>query len=310
MHLSVRSRLTPQPVSLNSGHPPPHTVSEAIRGTAKRLTAAKLTYGHGTRNAREEATWLVLHVCQIPVNSLAANTMRPVSAAEIRRIDKLAIRRISERIPAAYLTHEAWLGEFRFYVDRRVIVPRSFIAELLPDDVTAFLNKPVRRALDLCTGSGCLAILAANAFSRANVDAVDLSAGALAVARRNVANYHLERRIRLVRSDLFQALARSRYDLIVSNPPYVNASSMKKLPHEYLMEPRMALAGGEDGLMLVRKILAEARSHLTPRGLLVCEIGHNRDALERTFPRVPFTWLETSAGDGVVFALEREQLPR
>ncbi len=201
------------------------------------------------------------------------------------------------------------MGDFRFYVDRRVIVPRSFIAELIPDDISLLVRRPVGTALDLCTGSGCLAVLLAHAFPKARVDAVDLSAAALAVARRNVADYRLAGRIRLLPSDLYKALSRKRYDLIVSNPPYVDSDTMDDLPDEYRAEPRMALAGGKDGLWLVRKILSGARAHLNPGGVLVCEIGHNREALERAYPRMPFTWLETSSGDGFVFMLEQEQLP-
>ena len=233
-----------------------------------------------------------------------------MTPTELERVDALVGRRIEERIPAAYLTHEAWLGEHRFYVDRRVIVPRSFIAELLPDTISMFLRTSVRTALDLCTGSGCLAILLAQAFTKARIDAVDLSKAALAVAKRNIAEYRLGRRVKLVHSDLFSSLAAKRYDLIVSNPPYVNAASMRKLPGEYRAEPRMALAGGNDGLLLVRRILANAAAHLTARGVLVCEVGHNRKALERAYPRLPFTWLETSAGEEYVFLLEKEQLPR
>lgn len=285
------------------------TVGDAIDAISRRLRAAKLAYGHGTFNAREESAWLVLHACRVRHAEFAGNIGRPLSPVEARRLEKLVERRIRDRIPAAYLTHQAWLGEHAFYVDRRVIVPRSFIAELLPGTIELFLQGPVRSALDLCTGSGCLAILLALAFRQARVDAVDLSAGALAVARRNVEDYRLGRRIRVLRSDLFAALAGRRYDLIVSNPPYVSEASMRRLPGEYLAEPRMALAGGEDGLLLVRSILSQAREYLNPRGVLVCEIGHNRKALERAFPRLPFTWLETSGGDGLVFLLEREHLP-
>ncbi|MBS0336045.1 MAG: 50S ribosomal protein L3 N(5)-glutamine methyltransferase [Proteobacteria bacterium] len=290
--------------------PRPQTVAAAIQGIARRFGAARLAYGHGTLNAREEAAWIVLHACRIPFDAFAQQAARELSAAETRRIEKLAGRRIRDRIPAAYLTHEAWLGDFRFYVDRRVIVPRSFIAELLPDGVAPFLQRPVRTALDMCTGSGCLAVLLAHAFPGARVDGIDLSAGALAVARRNVAAYRLASRIRLAKSNLFDAVpARRRYDLIVSNPPYVDAASMRRLPDEYRSEPRVALAGGTDGLVLVHRILEGARRHLNPRGALVCEIGHNRKALERACPRAPFTWLDTSAGDGYVFLLEREQIP-
>jgi ribosomal protein L3 glutamine methyltransferase len=285
------------------------TVAAAVRHAARCFSKARLTYGHGTLNAREEATWIVLHACGIPFDDFEAHAGHELSQVETRRIEKLAWRRINERIPAAYLTKEAWLGDFRFHVDRRVIVPRSFVAELLPEGISPFLHRPVRRALDMCTGSGCLAVLLAHAYPRAKVDAVDLSAGALAVAKRNVAEYGLNSSVSLVLSDLYDRLATRRYDLIVSNPPYVNAAAMAGLPEEYRAEPRMALAGGKDGLVLVHRILEGARRHLNPRGVLVCEIGHNRRALERACPDVPFTWLYTSAGDRFVFLLEREQIP-
>lgn len=285
------------------------TVRGLIREVGREFRAARLAYGHGTASPSDEASWLVLHTLGITFEDAELQARRIVSQAELRRVGRLAERRVRERIPVAYLTHEAWLGDFRFYVDRRVIVPRSFIAEILNDGIVPFLRVPVRRALDLCTGSGCLAVLLAHTFAKGHVDAVDLSAGALAVARRNVSEYRLGRRIALKQSDLFGALHRRVYDLIVSNPPYVNAVSMRKLPPEYTHEPRMALAAGADGLSLVRRILAEAKRHLTPHGTLVCEIGHNRDALEHAFPDLPFTWLETSAGDGLVFLLERNQLP-
>jgi ribosomal protein L3 glutamine methyltransferase len=285
------------------------TVAAAIRDTARKFRQGHLAYGHGTRSAREEATWIVLHACGIAFEDLGECEGHELSSAESRRIERLSDRRIRERIPAAYLTHEGWLGDFRFHVDRRVIVPRSFIAELLPGSLAPFLQRPVRRALDMCTGSGCLAVLLSQAFPNAKVDAADLSLGALAVAKRNISDYSLNNRIRPVRSDLFKALARCRYDLIVSNPPYVNAQGMRRLPEEYLREPRMALAGGKDGLLLVRRIIEEAKQHLNAEGALVCEIGHNRGALERAYPRLPFTWLDTSAGDRFVFLLERESLP-
>ena len=220
-------------------------------------------------------------------------------------------RRVEQRMPAAYLTNEAWLGDFRFYVDERVIVPRSYIAELLRDELSPWVKDPeaVGAALDLCTGSGCLAILLAQTFLNARVDATELSPDALEVASRNVSDYGLEERIRLVRGDLFAGLT-GPYQLIVSNPPYVNADSMAALPPEYRAEPQMALAGGQDGLDIVRRILSEAGALLDRDGLLVVEIGHNREALERAFPRLPFTWLETSGGDGFVFLLTGAQLAR
>jgi ribosomal protein L3 glutamine methyltransferase len=223
-------------------------------------------------------------------------------------------RRIATRKPAAYLLKEAWLGEHRFYVDERVIVPRSFIAEWMQprrwDELPKFFGHPnrttVKSALDLCTGSGCLAILTALMFPDAQVEAADISADALDVAKRNVLDYGLGRRIHLVRSDLFSALQERRYDLIVSNPPYVKASSMKTLPAEYRAEPALALASGRDGLDHTRTILREATQHLNPGGMLVVEIGHNRKALERAFPRLPFAWPETSSGAGFVFTLRKE----
>ena len=212
--------------------------------------------------------------------------------------------------PRAYLTHEAWLGDLRFYVDERVIVPRSFIAELLREQLQPWVEDPeaIASGLDMCTGSGCLAILMALTFPNAQIDAVDISTDALDVARRNVADYGLEDQLSLIQSDLFTALEGRRYDLIVSNPPYVNAPSMQTLPEEYRREPVGALASGEDGLEHVRTILREAPKHLNKGGLLVVEIGHNRDALEEAFPELPFTWLETSAGDEHVFLLTREQM--
>ncbi|HQY48603.1 MAG TPA: 50S ribosomal protein L3 N(5)-glutamine methyltransferase, partial [Usitatibacteraceae bacterium] len=206
--------------------------------------------------------------------------------------------------------NEAWLGPHRFFVDERVIVPRSFIAELLRPRLVPWVREPagVRRVLDLCTGSGCLAILAALAFPKAQVDAADLSPGALEVAKRNVADYRLARRVHLVQSDLFGALAGRTYDVIVSNPPYVTAAAMRKLPEEYLREPAIALASGRDGLAHARAILAQAKSHLHPGGLLVVEIGHNRKALERAFPRLAFLWPTVAAGEGFVFVLRREDL--
>ncbi|TXI95430.1 MAG: 50S ribosomal protein L3 N(5)-glutamine methyltransferase, partial [Burkholderiaceae bacterium] len=247
----------------------------------------------------------------LPLDRLEPFLDARLTASERDAVLAVIDRRVRERVPAAYITNEAWLGEHRFYVDERTIVPRSFIAELIEERFEPFLDDPdgVTTALDLCTGSGCLAILLALAFPDAQVDAVDLSPDALAVARRNVADYQLEDRVRLVHGDLFAGVARQRYDLIISNPPYVNAESMATLPEEYRREPEMALASGEDGLDLVRVMLKEAHAHLNPGGLLIVEIGHNRDALEAAFPQTPFTWLETSAGNEYVFLLRADELP-
>lgn len=287
----------------------PATVGELFHYAARRFQRAGLHFGHGTHNARDEAAYLVLHALGLPLDSLALHIRRPVSAAEGRRLRALVERRVRERLPAAYLTREAWLGHFSFYVDRRTIVPRSFIAELMREGLGSWLPARMRRVLDLCTGSGCLAVLAAHAYRSARVDASDVSAAALAVARRNVERYALQQRVRLVRSNVFAALSGQRYDLILCNPPYVKDATMRKLPREYHHEPHRALAGGRDGLDFVRRMLAEAGAHLEPQGVLVCEIGHNRRALERAYPRTPFNWLETSAGPDHVFLLERGQLP-
>lgn len=269
-------------------------LGELIRRTERRLRAARLHYGHGTDNPHDEAAFLVLRGLGLPFD---ADLGRCVDAA---RIDGLIARRIEKRIPAAYLLHESWLAGLRFYVDRRVIVPRSHIAELLGERMRPWLPRSAGRVLDLCTGSGCLAILAARAFPRARVDASDISSAALAVARRNVKRYRLDKRVRLIRSDVFAGLRGTRYDLIVSNPPYVSSAAMRRLPAEYRYEPGAALASGKDGLELVRRILADAPAHLSPQGVLVCEVGGGRGALERAFPATPFLWVKDE-----VFILDR-----
>jgi ribosomal protein L3 glutamine methyltransferase len=282
-----------------------------LRDTIAKFRKSRLHYGHGTHNASEEAAWLFCHVLDLPWSRLPEVLDRVASPAELKRLTLLAGRRLSERIPVAYLIHEAWLGEYRFYVDQRTIVPRSFIAELLHDGLAPWVRNPERvtAVLDMCTGSGCLAILAALTFGKASVDAADISAPALAVAKRNVGDYRLQKRVRLLKSDLFTNAELRKYDLIISNPPYVNAASMRRLPAEYRHEPALALASGADGLDAVRSILRDARRHLKPGGMLVVEIGHNRTAIEKAFPRLPFTWLEVSAGEDFVFLLERAQLP-
>lgn len=289
----------------------PKTVRDWLRFAVTRFNESGLSFGHGTTNARDEAAYLILHTLKFPLDRLDPFLDKTLSAEETEVVSRMLSRRIEQRVPAAYLTKEAWLGPFRFYVDERVIVPRSYIAELLRDELSPWVKDPqaVGAALDLCTGSGCLAILLAQAFPNARVDATELSPDALEVASKNVADYSLEKRIRLVRGDLFAGLT-GPYHLIVSNPPYVNADSMAALPAEYRAEPRMALAGGKDGLDIVRRILSEAGAGLDQEGLLVVEIGHNREALERSFPRLPFTWLETSGGDGFVFLLTGAQLAR
>ena len=285
---------------------------EAVSTAMRRLRAARLSYGHGITGARDEAVYLTLHALGLSPDDLASHWKRELTPREEARVAALVTRRIIERKPAAYLTHEAWLGDFRFYVDERVIVPRSYIAELLRDDLAPWVTQPrrVKTALDLCTGSGCLAVLLAHSFPCARVAATDVSRSALAVARRNVRDYRLVSRIALTRSDLFSALARRRYDVIVSNPPYVTASAMRRLPQEYRREPPIALAGGKDGLDFVRRIVHEAPAHLAPAGWLVVETGHARARVDRAFPRLPLIWAETSAGADCVFLINREDLER
>ncbi|GAO35689.1 N5-glutamine S-adenosyl-L-methionine-dependent methyltransferase [Sulfuricella sp. T08] len=286
------------------------TVRDLLRFAVSRFNQANLFFGHGTTNAFDEAAYLILHTLHLPLDRLEPFLDARLLPEEVDAVVEILRRRVEERLPAAYLTHEAWLGDLSFYVDERVIVPRSFIAELLREQLQPWVEDPeaITSGLDMCTGSGCLAILMALTFPNALIDAVDLSTDALDVARRNVADYGLGDQLSLIQSDLFTALEGQRYDLIVSNPPYVNAPSMQTLPEEYRREPVGALASGEDGLEHVRTILREAPKHLNKGGLLVVEIGHNRDALEEAFPELPFTWLETSAGDEHVFLLTREQL--
>ena len=284
-------------------------VSDLLRETTLRFRGARLHFGHGTGNARDEASWLIGHVIGMHPGEVHLHLRDAISVPDAKRIRRIAERRARERIPLAYLLREAWLDGRTFHVDRRVIVPRSYISELLREQLRPWVRRPVRRVLDLCTGSGCLAILAALAYPKATVDATDLSAAALQVARINIDRYRLGRRIRLMQSDLFRSIQDERYDLILTNPPYVDARTMKALPREYRHEPQRALAAGRDGLDLVRRILAEAREHLGPKGALVCEVGDSRVALERAFPLLPVTWPETSEPEACVFVLEREQLP-
>ncbi|TXT29972.1 MAG: putative adenine-specific DNA-methyltransferase [Rhodocyclaceae bacterium] len=287
------------------------TVRDYIRYAVSRFNAAQLFFGHGSDNAWDEAVYLTLHTLNLPLDRLEPFLEARLLSHERELLLDIYTRRCQDRLPAAYLTHEAWLGDHRFYVDDRVIVPRSFIAELLDEQLTPWIDDPwaIESALDLCTGSGCLAILTALAFPNAEVAAVDLSEDALAVAERNVADYHLTDRVELIQSDAFAKLAGRKFDLIISNPPYVNAKSVAALPPEYLHEPELALGSGEDGLDFTRIILREAKKHLTENGILIVEIGHNRDDLEAAYPTLPFTWLDTVAGDEFVFLLHAADLP-
>ncbi len=286
------------------------SIRDFLRFAVTRFNRSGLVYGHGCTNAQDEAAYLILSALHLPHDSLDPFLDAKLLPEERKLLLNLIERRIQERIPVAYLTHEAWLKDFRFYVDERVIIPRSFIAELVLEQLYPWIDDPedVHRALDLCTGSGCLAILMAHAFPNAMIDAADISEDALDVARRNVADYRLDERVKPVHSDLFGSLSNETYDLIISNPPYVNSASMATLPEEYLHEPRLALASGGDGLDATRRILQGSAARLDPGGLLVVEIGHNRDVLEEAYPEIEFVWLDTAGGPDHVFLLKREQL--
>ena len=286
------------------------TIRDLLRFAISQFNQASLHFGHGCANAYDEAAYLILKTLHLPLDQLEPFLDARLLDDECKQVLTMIDRRVTQRTPAAYLTHEAWLGDYCFYVDERVIIPRSFIAELLQTQLSPWITDPdaIFSALDLCTGSGCLAILMAHGFQNAHIDAIDISSQALEVAHRNVQGYGLEDRIQLIESNLFSALSEKQYDLIISNPPYVNAASMAELPQEYQHEPHNALASGLDGLDATRIILQNAAQYLTDDGLLLVEIGHNRAVLEQAYPQLPFTWLETSAGDEFVFLLRRDQL--
>jgi ribosomal protein L3 glutamine methyltransferase len=290
------------------------TVIDLVDAAAARLDAAGVAFGHGTVNAFDEAAWLVLWALGVPFEALEAQARRELTAAELLSAEAIVSARIETRQPAAYLTNEAWLQNVPFYVDPRTIVPRSFIAELLADGedtgtLDAWLSDTTHTVLDLCTGNGSLAVIAAMAYPEIVVDASDLSEDALAVARINVERHRLGDRITLMRSDLLANVG-GPYDLILCNPPYVNSASMAALPPEYQAEPRLALAGGDDGMDLIRRILREAPAHMTPQGVLVLEIGNERPHFEHAFRKLEVAWLETSAGDDQVLLVTRDALQK
>jgi ribosomal protein L3 glutamine methyltransferase len=279
------------------------------RRLTARLRRARLHYGHGTDNARDEAAALLWHVLKLPHDASAQRLERPVTSGQLAALDTLVARRIRERVPAVYLTHRCWFAGLEIYVDERVLIPRSPLAELIEERFAPWIDAArVRRVLDLGTGSGCIAIACARALPRARVDAIDVSVPALAVARRNVRRHRLTRRVRVLKSDYFSALPRAAYDIIVSNPPYVGRSELAALPPEYRHEPRSALAAGTDGLDAVRTILREAPRYLRAGGLLVVEVGNTEVQVRRHFAKLPLTWLHFRRGGGGVFLLTREQL--
>jgi ribosomal protein L3 glutamine methyltransferase len=289
---------------------PFQTPRDLLRYAVSRFNAAKLFFGHGSAEAFDEAVYLILHTLKLPLDRLDPFLDARLLPDEVTQVLAVIERRAVDRVPAAYITNEAWLGTYPFYVDERVLVPRSFIAELIPEFFSPWIADPdaVQNVLELCTGSGCLAIMMADAFANSVVDAVDISTDALAVAEINIRKYELDGRVNPITSDLYQNVPFKKYDLIVTNPPYVNSASMGKLPPEYLVEPQIALAGGEDGMDLVRLIVAGAAERLTPDGILIVEIGNEYDYAEAAFGHLGLTWLTTSTGDNAVFLLRADQL--
>ncbi len=286
-----------------------NTIRDFLRFAVSQFEQANLFYGHGTDNAYDEASYLILHTLHLPLDQLVPYLDAQLLDEEKSLLVNLLEQRVDGHIPIAYLTHQAWQGDFDFYVDERVLIPRSFIYELLGEPLLPWLDYPelVHNALDLCTGSGALAIQMACHYPDAKIDAVDISLDALEVAAINIENYQLNEQIQLVHTDLFEGLENT-YDLIISNPPYVDSVSVAQLPDEYLHEPEIALGSGIDGLDATRQIIAQAADYLNPKGVLLVEIGHNRDVLEQAFPELPFVWLETSSGEGFVFLLTKEDL--
>lgn len=287
------------------------TVRDWLRFAVSRFEESSIFFGHGTDNAYDEAVWLVMSALHLPHDTLDNFLDARLLEPEATRLKELIRRRITDRVPTAYLVNEAWLKGYKFYVDERVIVPRSFIAELLEDGLSPWIEYPemIESAADICTGSGCLGVLLANTFPNAQIDVVDISPDALAVANINIRNYGLEDQVTPIESDMFSKLQGRSYDLIISNPPYVDAPSMALLPQEYRNEPQIALGSGSAGLDHTATLLREAKNYLNDNGLLVVEIGHNRDALLEAYPQLPFTWLEVDSGNEFVFLLTKEQLP-
>jgi ribosomal protein L3 glutamine methyltransferase len=287
------------------------TIRDVLRWAVTRMNEGGVFFGHGQGDAVDEALLLVLRSLQLPVDRADLFLDAFLTHAEINSLIQTIDQRVRKRTPAAYVLREAWLQGYRFYVDERAIVPRSFIAELLKDGLTPWVQNAavIADVLDLCTGSGCLAIMAADVFPGSQVDAVDISPDALAVAKRNIADYQMGARVHAVQSDLYAGLPAKRYDIILCNPPYVTDESMAALPREYQHEPKLALAGGPDGMAVVRRVVRGARSYLKRGGLLFVEVGGGRAAAEQVLKDVPLTWLTTSDGDDTVFMARQEELP-
>ena len=286
------------------------TIRELINDISFRFAESDIFYGHGTDNAFDEAVYLVFSVLELAFSAGEDKLNQVVDANWINRIDNLASQRVKERKPVAYLVNKAWFSGLQFYVDERVLIPRSPIAELIEEKFQPWLDPDtgVKNILDIGTGSGCIAVASAMAFPRASVDAVDISQDALDVARINVDNFMLDNQIKLIESDLYLELGNNKYDLIVANPPYVDSADMNELPAEFRHEPSLGLKAGIDGLDVIRRIIAESKLHLTDKGILVVEVGNSQQAVEENFPDIPFTWLEFERGGEGVFLLMAEEL--
>ena len=287
------------------------TIRDWIRFAVSEFEASTIFYGHGTDNAYDEAVWLVMSALHLPLDTVENFLDARLIPTEKQKLANFIEERVTKHTPTAYLLKEAWLQGFKFYVDERVLIPRSFIAELLVQDLSPWIEYPelIESAADICTGSGCLGILLANSFPNAAIDVIDISPDAIDVCNINIQNYGLQHQINAIQSDMFSALAGKTYDLIISNPPYVDAPSMATLPKEYQNEPQLALGSGDAGLDHTHTLLKEAGKFLNDGGLLIVEIGHNRDALESAYPTISFNWLEVSSGNQFVFLLTKEQLP-
>lgn len=287
-----------------------HTIRDWLRFAVSRFEDSDIFYGHGTDNSYDEAVWLIMSALHLPMDTLNNFLDARLTTFEREKLADFIEKRITKHTPTAYLVKEAWLQGFKFYVDERVLIPRSFIAELLANDLSPWVEFPemIESAADICTGSGCLGVLLANSFPNAAIDVVDISPDAIDVCNINIANYGLEHQITAIKSDMFSALAGKKYDVIISNPPYVDAPSMAALPAEYQNEPQLALGSGVAGLDHTHTLLREAADHLNEDGILIVEIGHNREALENAYPNMVFNWLETSSGNDFVFLLTKNQL--
>ena len=289
----------------------PSNTRDAVHWAADQFEQAELCYGHGTDNALDEAAFLVAHALHVPWDFEGFDVDGPMSHGQWQSIQNIITQRITQRLPAPYLTHEAWFAEMPFYVDARVLVPRSPMAELIMDQFQPWIDlRRIQLVLDMGTGSGCIAIATAMNLPGVTVDATDVSVDALAVAQLNIDKHGVSDRVRLIQSDLFEQLPKKFYDIIISNPPYVDAHDMATLPNEFQHEPALGLTAGDDGLDCVRRILHNALAYLQPHGILIVEVGNSAEALQLAFPEVPFTWLEFEHGDDGVFLLDAQQLKK